>query len=610
MNSIGIGKIKVVIAGAGISGLVVAHQLLKLPWYDVHVYEATNHIGGMARSSRDQNGCATEYSWRIYFWFYKNLFQILKEIPLIGQPYQSVFHNLSTKGASDFFVRRKYETTTLLDELKFGVKVLDFSTSCDQRARELDELSWREYASTNNRNDSTDQTTNEKPWETTPQVLGLDKFKASPYSVMKIGMENLILKRGAINYAMSEPTSEAWFDHWLEFLKKQGVQFHFGNELIGLNGNTSVVNQMVFHDKQSQRHRKVVRCDYCVLNLPVEKLAILKLENPLLLRNEPQLRHVSELAEKGRILQLCFQVHFNRPIFLANPGTSRSSGFILLGSPWSLIIETREVLFTGPKVHLCNRLPQVKGSWSVLAGQDGVPGILFHKPFSRCTELEIHQELWAQMMDNDDFLTAVQKYNGFEMSSRFVVTWSPMWSSFYYDGKGQLTTSEPKFSNNSGTLKLRPSCVLDNFNNLFLAGAFTKEAIDIFSMEGATISGRTVAKAITSRQELGPLSPYQRPLPLLAPFRWLDSLSYQANLPNLGVYLLCAIFIILCLMSVWLIAKAFKTINGSASKDNGSKNFQIEDDDRTVQGFIGNNQTLDSTAVNSNSLFDCSCDNG
>ena len=71
----------IIIVGAGISGLTVAHYLIK-KGYNVHIYEKSNVVGGMARSVRDKSNVPTEHSWRGYGPFYYNLFNLLKEIPL------------------------------------------------------------------------------------------------------------------------------------------------------------------------------------------------------------------------------------------------------------------------------------------------------------------------------------------------------------------------------------------------------------------------------------------------------------------------------------------------------------------------------------------------
>jgi len=65
----------VIIFGAGIAGLTVAHELLERG-YNVTIYEKSDAVGGFAQSRRDKNYMPTEYSWRAYAPFYANLFDI------------------------------------------------------------------------------------------------------------------------------------------------------------------------------------------------------------------------------------------------------------------------------------------------------------------------------------------------------------------------------------------------------------------------------------------------------------------------------------------------------------------------------------------------------
>ena len=71
----------VVIFGAGISGLTVAHELIE-KGFKVEVYEKDVIAGGMARTYRNKDNVPTEHSWRGYAPFYYNTFEIMKRIPI------------------------------------------------------------------------------------------------------------------------------------------------------------------------------------------------------------------------------------------------------------------------------------------------------------------------------------------------------------------------------------------------------------------------------------------------------------------------------------------------------------------------------------------------
>ena len=72
---------KIIIIGAGISGLTVAHELIK-KGFEIEIYEKDSVAGGMAKSFRYDNGIPTEHSWRGYAPFYFNFFEISKQIPI------------------------------------------------------------------------------------------------------------------------------------------------------------------------------------------------------------------------------------------------------------------------------------------------------------------------------------------------------------------------------------------------------------------------------------------------------------------------------------------------------------------------------------------------
>ena len=68
----------IVIIGAGISGLICALELAK-KGFKVVIYEQDNIPGGMAKSYRINN-IPTEHSWRGFMSFYRNIFDVLKQL--------------------------------------------------------------------------------------------------------------------------------------------------------------------------------------------------------------------------------------------------------------------------------------------------------------------------------------------------------------------------------------------------------------------------------------------------------------------------------------------------------------------------------------------------
>ena len=77
--------------GGGIAGLTACHELID-KGFKVNLYERSDSLGGMARSSV-HDGVASEHSWRGYAPFYFNFFNISKRIPT--SHHHTVYNNLS-----------------------------------------------------------------------------------------------------------------------------------------------------------------------------------------------------------------------------------------------------------------------------------------------------------------------------------------------------------------------------------------------------------------------------------------------------------------------------------------------------------------------------------
>lgn len=516
---------KVVIFGAGVGGLTTAHQLLKTGNYDITIFEKKNVVGGLARSSRDANGCATEYCWRVFFDFYHNLLGILKEIPLQNHPGRTVRDNLTLchhLNVSNNPLSKK-DLLKSLDKVFYGM------TSCDERLEKLDELSWWEALGT---------TSNSQLFRAIGGWLGMDRYRGSFKSVISVGFEMDMWPawvHGKKNMITTKPTSEAFFNPWETFLVSKGVKIVKNATLESVQTKGNVVTSAVVNGN-------VVTADYFVFSLPVEALELVINTNPSLKQAFPT---ITPLREIGLHCQLSFQVYFDKSI---STGAGVNS-FLVVDSAWDVIVLQYDKIYED--VALCNRLPQVKGGWSVAACTAYVPGIVYGKPMLECTYEEIITELWAQMCACKPLNERIKKENGVYLNEITPVTWSPMWPTYQFNAAlKRLTTQEPKFTNNAGTYKLRPSYKTP-FKNLFIATAYIKETIDIFSMEAACIGGKYAASAINNHLPK-PLE-YGRPT-ILAPFRAVDSINYRLGLPNTGVWMMIGAFCLL-IYGLWLIVK-------------------------------------------------------
>lgn len=527
---------RVAIFGAGVGGLSAAHELSKLPNYQIDIYEKKDAIGGLARSDRDQDGCATEYCWRVYFDFYNNLFRTMSEIPLQCSPdHKSVLNNLTIYRHTNI----RDTPFAFADSAKGVYNILKGFASCDQRLDAMDSFSWHGVLDSESKSVG-------NPLLHIGGWLGMDRLKGSYKSVVKVGMEMQIMPSyicpGYKDWITTMPTSEAWFDHWMSLLRSRGVRFHFNSALTQLNGTNTMIQSAIVNGNT------IVTADQYVLAVPIESLTDIVNpdqgfggpgQTPQITLQDP--REITLLRDTCLHTQLSYQIYFNRPVSLGP-----FNAFLIVDSPWDLIVLSYDATFK--QAALCTKIPKAKGGWSVAACTAYTPGILFGKPMNQCSEKEIYAELWAQMARSKTLQKLVLKNNGFALTPDIVLKWSPVWPTFQASN-GSMSTSEPKFTNNAGSAKLRPS-FKTRMTNLYIATGYVRETIDIFSMEAANIAGRRVAHEIDNRCP----KPFNLPRPLLtAPLRALDTPLYYLGLPDAFTVLLI-IFIAATLFAIIYLA--------------------------------------------------------
>lgn len=518
----------IAIIGGGIGGLTVAHELSKFPQFKIDMYEKKAELGGLARSKRDKDGCATEYCWRVFFGFYHNLFEIFQDIPLINNDKKTPNDNLTVYKHENFSDKE----LPILDRLKAYYTSLYGMASSDERMASLDNLAWWDAIGTK---EDSNVFREIGPW------LGMDRLKGSYNSVIKVGMEMQILQTylnpSYKDYVTTQPTNEAIFDHWEKYLKDNKVNIHLNQAVSYIKIKDNAVEFVIINGKMIKAH-------YYVLNLPVEALdAMIDMNQDLLVGD---LKNVKKLKDTCLHMQLSFQVYFNKPISLGE-----INAFLIVDSPWDLIVVMYDQVYE--ETNLCKKISLAKGGWSIAACTAYIPGIVYKKPFRECSYEEIKNEIWAQFMNSQSLRKTIKNNNDFDLSKDLIVHWAPMWSTFHYKDN-KLYTTEPKFTNNKGSLALRPS-FKTLISNMYISTAYIKETIDIFSMEAACIAGRKVAKDIIDREKINnniSITTLSRPL-IFAPFRFVDKLFYSLELPNLTLVIF--FIIILLLVYVYVIKK-------------------------------------------------------
>ena len=530
---------KIIIIGGGIGGLTVAHELSKYKKYEIHIYEKNNIIGGLAKSRRDDDGCATEYSWRVYFGFYYNLFRILKEIPTKNN--KTVYDNLTK------YKHLNIADTKLnfIDKIKLGYILLDGVSSCNDRLKELDSISWYEYIKDISKSNILRLIS---PW------FGLDRYKGSTYSIIKSGIEQQIIRKYVNlnftykDYVLKYPTSEGFFDFWEKYLINNNVYFHKNCELTNVKlMNKKIISVDIKNNLTLSQETIYSNInDKVIFSMPIEVLSKIILETPEL--NIGPLQNMHLLKKIARQDLLSVQLYFNKKILLA-PDTN---AFLIIDSPWDLIILLYDEIYINTK--LCNKIQNVKGGWSIVICTTYVPGIIYKKTMMNSSYEEIKEEVLYQINNSSKLKEIIYKYNSFNLEDDMIVHWSPLYESYSFDKNlNHMINTEPKFSNNINTLSLRPS-VKTHIDNLYISTAYCKEALDIFCMEGAATSGIIVSKLI-NENIISPNYHQGRPI-ILSPLRFIDSLCYSLKFPNicpLLVFILIFIFIFIIIKKIYKI---------------------------------------------------------
>lgn len=562
-------KPSAIVCGGGIGGLTAAHELVK-KGFKVTVFERNEILGGLARSTflNNENGTyPTEYSWRVYGTGYKNLLQLLKEIPLSDQPNKRVFDNL-VKVSSYIFPRFDKEEATVPEEKGYFKKMTeDFekgdlrkmiekifycNTISADRMNSMDHLKWKDFCS-----DISEEAQKYMVQMWGP-VLGMDTtYMSFPVVARLIGL----LLGGFTGtpsgfYLMNQPTNMGWFDEWSKYLQSQGVEFKTENEITDFKIVNDQVDAVVVRDKEG--NQKEVTADYYVCNLSVEVAAKL-LSNKPELKDKPVFSGLPTLAEKGKQIQLSVQIYLDKELIYP---TDNEIVLYLPDTPWAIIIEPEARVWK--KSHSTNS--RVKTVLSVGICQTDIPGIKHKKAFVDCTPEEVEEEVWAQL-DKSYHMSRIKTEDGKPMTREDQVLFY-MWDSFEYDSeKKRIDVWEPKFSNNIGTFDVQPESKTP-LKNLYFASGYTKTDRFIYSMESSTEAGILAANAITEDSNVGSKKKVyrlKRTSLIFEPLVFLDSLLFKMKLPHLSKIFLgssLTLVIVYLLILLGLVAWAISYLVG------------------------------------------------
>ncbi|OFZ01828.1 MAG: FAD-dependent oxidoreductase [Bdellovibrionales bacterium GWB1_52_6] len=550
-------RASVAVFGAGIAGLSAAHELAQLG-YAVELYEATAEPGGFFRSSRrPENGnTPSEYSWHGMGPWYHNTFDLLRRIPFDsgGTVYARAlsrsidFGIFPEAGVAHFYDHkifniRKMFSMSHRDWIRWcwlmlkawAANVRSESVYSAQSAAEYwrrvlskrSYLLWRSCFG---------------PW------IGSDWKQVSVHTAGRFFCKLFLSKPAHVHAADQEggewkhqggdgwllfrgPSSEYWFERWVHFLKQKGVAVFFEAPLQRLVYSGSRISAAKTADG------KLIHADaFIVATDPFSAAKIMGLSPGLEESRESKL--LRSLVQDGPHSQVSFRIAFSEPIHFPRKRTA----VVVADSEFNLTLFAQEQVWD-EQVDLGEN---VKSLWTGTSCVSTVPGRIHGLPVSLCSKEQFIEEIRAQILSCQSLDHEIKKANRGRSLASFAILKIEVWHEWQFGPEG-IKGLNPKWVNNTRNQEYRPHQAT-SVPNLFFAGAHTKTAADVWSIEGAVESGRRAAQALDPRVEV---KEQYRPL-WLKILGTLDDICHRANLPHFLDVLMWGLISVITLVAISL----------------------------------------------------------
>ncbi|HEX5102222.1 MAG TPA: FAD-dependent oxidoreductase [Pirellulaceae bacterium] len=570
--------IRVAILGGGVGGMTAAHELVERG-FEVAVYEMRADPGGKARSIPVPDGLTNgkkplpgEHGFRFFPGFYKHIPDTMKRIPS-GK--KRVYDNLvptkhtliaraqgmadlefpAQPPASPWQMLRHFKPLFQTDlgipdrDLRFfASRLLMLLISCDQRRlKDYERRSWSEFAEADERRSPA-----YRKYCADGITRALVACQAAKMSARTGGyillqlMFDLVQPGVQANRVLNGPTSEVWFQPWLEYLKKRGgnkFQFHPSSKVTQFHFAEGLITGVTIQENGAPQ---TITADYYISALPVEVLEpraggpSAGDPQPLITEEmkafDPSLAHLHKLETEW---MNGIQYYLDKDV----PVVAGHTMFI--DSPWSLTSISQKQFW--PDVDLTQYGDgNVKGVLSVDISNWDEKGSL-GKPARECTPTEIKDEVWKQIEDalNDDEKKELN--NGAKVLHWFLDT------AIHFPNPNTMGNAEPLLINTAGSWEHRPEAVT-RIKNFFLAADFVRTHTDLATMEAANEAARRavngILKASGSRKRRCKVWPLDEPW-LFAPLKYYDRLRFR-RLPDRPPSR-TLIWLVLCLaVPIWL----------------------------------------------------------
>jgi uncharacterized protein with NAD-binding domain and iron-sulfur cluster len=603
------GRKKVIIVGGGVAGLSAAHELVNRG-FEVHVYERRHTFGGKARGpvkaveaigadgAPKQVTVPVEHGFRFFPGFYRHVIATMEEIqtadgpvsrhlvpvrelrfvgntasnPVVGiVPLMPLWHPA-------YFLKWVGFLPSLMqlapgadgrhlsaDDIGFfAARMWRFLTTCEERREaELEGTNWFEYLGSSGRSEAYRRYLG---IGLTRNLVACKAQKASTVTVGTIGLQIIldvlygILLPRRVDRVLDAPTSEVWFNPWIDQLTRKGVHFHADCELskIHVEPGSKRVSALSFRQTQrpedagrqaadvtqdpsmtvqaerlSQEVRDKETADHYVFALPIEQMGTFVTKE---VRAEAPAWGV--LPDLAKSVDWMTGVMF----YLKNDADLPTAHDDYLDSDWALTsIFQDQALWPRFAAH-AGRQPEVRRILSVCISDWTAPrtrGAADGRAAVEFQRRDVAALIWEQVKEAlaarpeyriDDAALAFSYVDEDIQDVRKQVTFRRSMAAKRLHHKALLTNAEPLLVNRAGTRRLRPHASGD-LDNAHLASDYVRTTTDLATMEGANEAARRAVNEILrqeGRSDRCRLFPIREPLGVL---RAMDRAFFERGKP-------------------------------------------------------------------------------
>ncbi len=507
---------RVAVLGGGMAGLTAAHELAERG-FKVDVYEPVA-LGGKARSigvpgtARGGRGrLPGEHGFRFFPGFYHHVPDSMRRIPY-GKNANGVWDNLvdTSEGKSvrangrpdALFLGMLYNPpeafspqglqNILVEEIvkqkwlpphEAGYlveRLMVFLTSCDERRfGEWENVAWWKFIGAAERSEEYQRVAARG---LTRSLVAAKETVASTRTIgnMAEAFVMNILQRGndgALDRVLDAPTNEAWIRPWVRMLRRMGVRFHMGQAATRLHvDRRGRIAAATVTDRRGRRRR--VEASWFVSAMPAERVR--RLLSRKVIAQDPDLARIRELKTDWMVGA---QFYLRKPVDITHGHVT------FVDAPWALTALT-QAQFWGERNFAADYGDgKAVDSLSVDISDWDTPGILYGKPAKRCTRPQIKREVWAQMKAH------LEDRGDSYLPSGILHSWHLDPGIRWNRKRKRNTNQTPLLVNTVGSWNDRPEA-RTKLPNLFVAGDYVRNDIDLATMEGANETGRAAVAAL------------------------------------------------------------------------------------------------------------------